>query len=53
MFSCWNQRVQTLLESHNLERHVTGGQDKNADSVKYTETQWNTRIQIIAKKNSH
>jgi len=34
VFSHWQHGVQTMLKSHNLKRHVTRGQDKNADSVK-------------------
>lgn len=29
-----HQGVQTMLESDNLESHVTGGQDEHANSVK-------------------
>lgn len=34
VFPHGHQRVQTMLKSHNLESHVTGGQDENTDSVK-------------------
>ena len=38
VFPHGHQRVQTMLESHYLESHVTGGQDENTNSVK-TQTQ--------------
>lgn len=50
VFPHGHQGVQTLLKSHNLESHVTGGQDKNTNSVKdtqiHTHTQRKMNIQI-------